>query len=85
MSAYSAQIVSRELRKERVNYVRENIRIRTANSMKLEKPELAKTLAAKLSTMKVDYGLAVNSFSTCEILLACVLSTLAESMPESST
>lgn len=33
MSAYSLyKTVSRELRKERVNYVRENIRIHTANS-----------------------------------------------------
>lgn len=48
MSVYTlCKILSRELRKERVHYVSESIRIYITNSCNGEEPRIIKTLAAK--------------------------------------
>lgn len=87
MSVYSlCKILSRELRKERVHYVNESIRIYIANSCNGEKPRIIKTLAAK--SLSNESGLQSTSQRclTVEIYFTSYfLSMPINHMPELNT
>lgn len=87
ISVYSPyKVLSRGLRKERVHYVNENIRIYIANLCNGEEPSMIKTLAAKSFSSESELWSTSQQFLNLDISLTpCFLSMPINHMPESNT
>lgn len=76
LSVYSlCKILSRELRKERVQYMNESLRLYIANSRNKEEPRIIKTLSAKSLSSESGLQSISQQFLTLEIYFtSCFLS-----------
>lgn len=71
---YLCKILSRELRKERMQYMNESLRIYIANSCNREEPRIIKTLAAKSLCSECGLQSTSQQFLTLEIYFTSFLS-----------